>query len=125
MINIKKIKVIIGAVVLLLCSTVILILGNSGSVSDVGMMDNEQQLGTSFSDAKWEVTRQFDGYQTKLDPTKIANGANPQGQNTSANDKDRISVRRQGLELFPAGIATTTESGIKSLYTFRKRSVRI
>ena len=122
MINIKKIKVIIGAVVLLLCSTVILILGNSGSVSDVGMMDNEQQLGTSFSDAKWEVTRQFDGYQTKLDPTKIANGANPQGQNTSANDKDRISVRRQGLELFPAGIATTTESGIKSLYTFRKRS---
>lgn len=84
--------------------------------------DTEKALAASFPDAKWSVVSQFDGYQTKVDPSKIANGANPQGQNTSSNSRDRISSRKEGLALFPEGTASATESPIKSIFTFRKRS---
>lgn len=79
-------------------------------------------IGVATPDAIWTVVNKFDGYQTKADPTKVTNGANPQGQNTTANEGDRISVRQLGYELFPNGTATTTANPIKSLHTFRKRS---
>lgn len=79
-------------------------------------------IGEAYPDAQWTMIDSFSGYQTKLDETKIATGANGRGQNTSANDGDRISVRNLGYTLFPAGEASTTESAIESIHTFRKRS---
>ena len=46
----------------------------------------------------WFIQSSFDGYQTKYDPSKISDGANPNGQNTSINEGDRISVRNLGYE---------------------------
>lgn len=76
----------------------------------------------SFPDARWIVTDTFQGYQTKNDPSKVNNGANPNGQNTSSNNGDRISIRKEGYELFPAGAASFATTDITSLHTFRKRS---
>jgi hypothetical protein len=79
-------------------------------------------LGGSGDDrASWVKFDSFDGYQTKADPQKITKGANPSGQNTYINDGDRISIRDLGYEIFPSGVATSTEEPIISLYTFRKR----
>ena len=87
---------------------------------------NNQTLGNSTSQGErggsWYIYDKFSGFQTKYDATKIDDGANANGQNTTINDGDRISVRNQGYELFPttATYATTT-GGIKSMHTFRKR----
>jgi hypothetical protein len=99
---------------LLLLATLIL----SGCTSLVGQ---EQILGAAsdFPDAQWYMVDKFQGYATKADPTKLPIGANPNGQNTSINDGDKISIRKYGTEVF--GQATTTESKIRSLHTFRKR----
>ena len=80
-----------------------------------------EMLGASFSDANWNVTSGFQGYQTKSDPSKVSDGANPMGQNTTSNNGDRISIRNTGYELFPAGTASTSESKVTSLHTFRMR----
>lgn len=76
-----------------------------------------------FSGGQWYVFNSFNGYQTKLDPSKIDEGANPQGQNTSVNSGDKVSIRKLGYELFPSS-ATYVESGnsVHSMHTFRKRS---
>lgn len=79
-----------------------------------------QDVGVAFPDSQWVTVKKFDGYQTKADPSKVSDGANPQGQNTLINDGDRISVRDFGYEVL--GTASTTEKEIKSLHTFRKRS---
>ena len=79
-------------------------------------------VGEAFPDAQWTVISSFQGYQTKLDETKIPDGANGRGQNTTANEGDRISVRNMGYTLFPAGTASSTENKIQSMHTFRKRS---
>lgn len=70
----------------------------------------------------WYIYPTFDGYQTKYDPSKVSEGANPQGQNTTIFDGDRIGVRQLGYDLFPTGgtLSTTTQP-ITSLHTFRKR----
>lgn len=78
-------------------------------------------LGGSFPNSQWFTVDKFDGYQTKADPSKVSDGANPQGQNTVINDGDRISVRDFGYDLFPSGTASTTVNPVTSLYTFRKR----
>ena len=69
--------------------------------------------------AQWFIYDKFTGFKTKADATKIDDGANPNGQNTIINDGDRISIRDFGYELF--GVASTTESEITSLHTFRRR----
>lgn len=79
-------------------------------------------IGEAYPDAQWTVIDKFQGYQTKLDETKIPDGANGRGQNTTANEGDRISIRNMGYELFPAGTASTSENKIQSIHTFRKRS---
>lgn len=84
--------------------------------------NNEQTLGANYDqNSQWFYYNSFSGYKTKLDPSKLADGDNPQGQNTSIFDGDRIGVRQLGYEVFPEGEATTSTSSIKSLHTFRRR----
>lgn len=66
--------------------------------------------------------QKFLGFYTKDDPTKIPDLAFPNGQNTTPNQGDRISIRAYGYELFPNGVAfsSVTEPS-KSLWTFHKR----
>lgn len=78
---------------------------------------------TSFPDASWVMISNFSGYQTSADPSKIADGANPQGQNTTVNDGDRISVRGFGTEIFPSvDTASSSESPITGTHVFHKRN---
>lgn len=84
--------------------------------------NSDDIIGEAYPDAQWTIIDSFNGYQTKLDETKLPQGANGRGQNTTANNGDRISVRNLGYELFPAGTASTTEDAIQSIHTFRKRS---
>lgn len=83
----------------------------------------EPTLGLAEPNSQWSIIKSFDGYQTNIDPTKVSDGANPQGQNTSINEGDRVSIRNKGLQILPSSAtASTTEQAIKSLHTFRKRS---
>jgi len=85
--------------------------------------DKEYEVvGLSNPGAKWFVVKGFNGYQTKIDLSKLPNGANGMGQNTTANDGDKISIRDVGIELFPDGTASTTEKRISSVHTFRKKT---
>lgn len=78
---------------------------------------------SSYPGSSFISIESFSGYQTKSDPTKVSDGANPMGQNTTVNDGDRISIRKAGFEMFPNTIeATSTEQKIQSVHTFRKRS---
>ncbi|NCC88433.1 MAG: hypothetical protein EOM05_11335, partial [Clostridia bacterium] len=43
----------------------------------------EQLLGASFPESQWMHFNQFSGYQTDVDPEKVLDGSNPQGQNTT------------------------------------------
>lgn len=80
-------------------------------------------LGLSQPDSQWFVYNNFTGYKTKNDPNKIDDGANPQGQNTSVNNGDRISIRDFGYQIFPSTItASSSAINITSIHTFRKRS---
>jgi len=82
-------------------------------------------IGVSVPDSKWFTvgdSERFVGYQTKEDPSKVQNGANPQGQNTTINNGDRISIRNMGYEVFPSSTLLTSDNRITSLQTFRKRS---
>jgi len=101
---------------------IIACLGIALSVPDNNILGTNPILGEAYPDAQWTVIDSFQGYQTKLDETKLPNGANGRGQNTTANDGDRISIRNLGYELFPVGTASSTEDNINSLHTFRKRS---
>jgi len=75
---------------------------------------------SSFPNARWFIVDTFAGYQTKQDPSKVSTGANPYGQNTIMNDRDRISARPFGYEV--VGEFSGTEEPITSLHTFRRRS---
>ena len=68
---------------------------------------------------EWLIVNQFNGYQTKSDPTKIADGGNPMGQNTIINDGDRVSVRNFGYTVL--GTLSATQERIQSLHTFHRR----
>lgn len=89
--------------------------------SGCAQMTQGDMLGASsdFPDAQWYVVDKFQGYATKADPTKLPVGANPNGQNVTVNDGDKISIRKYGTEIL--GQATTTENAITSMHTFRKR----
>ena len=84
-----------------------------------------QQIGVADENAEWTIVGDdevFTGYHTKSDPSKVAMAANPQGQNTVINDGDRISIRKEGYELFPeSGTLATSTENIKSMHTFRRR----
>ena len=111
--NLKKISAVLG----------LIILGGAGALGVATTNPSpELEMGASYPDAKWAVVSQFDGYQTNVDPTAVSDGANPQGQNTTANERDRISVRKLGYEVFPTGDASADTDKITSSYTFRKRS---
>ncbi len=75
---------------------------------------------SDFPGSTWYTVNSFQGFQTKIDPSKISNGGNPNGQNTTVNNGDRISVREFGYEVL--GTVTSTEDSITSLHTFRKRN---
>ena len=82
----------------------------------------EESFGANFPDAQWVVVDGFTGYKTKIDPQKIDDGANPQGQNTTINEGDRISIRNLGYDLLPSdGTLATSSARITSMHTFRKR----
>lgn len=98
--------------------TVLLILGVGCTNKTTG--EPIELLGGSTPDAQWQSVSSFEGFQTKGDPTKIGNGANPNGQNTVINNGDRISIRDFGYSL--VGAASTTPNYVHSLHTFRKRS---
>lgn len=74
---------------------------------------------------KWVSNGKFLGFQTLFDPSKIADGANPGGQNTSVNEGDRVSTRPYGYASFSTPVGTPDDYGgqanISSLHTFRKR----
>ena len=53
---------------------------------------------SDFPDAQWYIVDKFQGYATKADPTKLPVGANPNGQNVTVNDGDKISIRNEGTE---------------------------
>lgn len=71
---------------------------------------------------RWKVFSSFTGLQTKADPTKVDDGASVNGQNTTVNSGDRISVRDLGYSVFPAGNTDNTQEPITSNHVFRKRS---
>ena len=103
----------------------ILVIGSLGGMFFRAIEESKKEkpiLGVSFPDATWTVIKAFSGYETKSDPSKVSNGANPMGQNTTANNGDRISIRNSGYELFPEGTASTSLNKVTSLHTFRKRS---
>ncbi len=85
-------------------------------------ISQDNVLGIAEPNTDWFHVNSFSGYQTDVDPSKVPKGANPMGQNTTANNRDRISIRQSGLDLFPAGTASSTEEAITSLHNFRKRS---
>jgi len=86
----------------------------SGCVSD--------SLGTSESGAVWIPFEEFQGYYTKRGADKVPDGASPNGQNTSANYGDRISIRQAGYDIFPdSDPASATTTGIGTMHTFRRR----
>lgn len=88
---------------------------------NIGVNDN--LLGGTFPDAQWYNFTEFTGYQTDVDPEKVGDGSNPQGQNTSAFETDRFGVRDYGFENFPSTAeASTTLGKISSIHNFRKRN---
>ena len=77
---------------------------------------------SNFQDHKWVTVKEFKGLQTKFDPTKIEDGANANGQNTSVNNGDRITLRNLGYEIFPSTASLSLNNiPVNSLWTFRKR----
>jgi len=94
--------------------------GCSSASEDPLLVD--QQLGTAESGSQWINYDTFQGFQTRVDAEKVPDGANVNGQNTTANRGDRISIRDKGYEIFPSTAtqsATTTPVG--SIHTFHLR----
>ena len=86
----------------------------------------EQTFGTAYesgNNAQWYNYTTFTGFQTNVDPTKLPDGGNPAGQNTTINNGDKVGLRKLGYEVFPntESISTSTNA-INSLHNFRKRS---
>lgn len=72
------------------------------------------------SPTKWVKFSKFTGFQTKFDASKVDDGANVNGQNTTINDGDRISIRNWGYERFPTDFVGINTPGT-SMHTFRRR----
>jgi len=92
------------------------------SVQSPKLTTNNEDFTTGASSPRsnWTTIKAFNGFYTKLDETKIPDGANGRGQNTTSNQGDRISIRNQGTELFPVtDTASTTIQRISSMHNFR------
>jgi hypothetical protein len=89
---------------------------------NIDMIGGTMVGGGSYPNSKWVNIGSFSGYQTDIDETKLPDGANGRGQNTTTNSGDRISLRKNGLSLFPTGDASTTNEDINTLHTFRKKT---
>ena len=79
----------------------ILVIGSLGGMFFRAIEESKKEkpiLGVSFPDATWTVIKAFSGYETKSDPSKVSNGANPMGQNTTAN------LKRSNYALAPPGL---------------------
>jgi len=73
---------------------------------------------------KWIKIDTFAGLETKIDPSKATDGACIGGQNTSSNETDKISTRKQGFSLFASASSIsgiTAGDSFKSVHVFRKR----
>lgn len=94
-----------------------------GGISAPASTDTQEAVfGTSESGAQWVNIDTFQGYQTKYDQEKISDGAAANGQNTTPNETDRISIRDLGYTLFPESATySTTNTKVGTLHTFRKR----
>ncbi len=90
-----------------------------GSVEEFPLFSEEELILGAEQPSSWFSYNEFTGFKTKADPTKLDNGANPNGQNTVINDGDRVSVRTFGNTIF--GAASTTETFVGGLHTFRRR----
>lgn len=115
----KKIKIVLvtGLVVALGLSALLAFTRTQSPKTDA--LESDLIVGSSVPDATWMMIDKYTGFSTKQDPSKIENGANPNGQNTEINDGDRISIRDYGYTIL--GTATTSQDYINSLYTFRRR----
>lgn len=85
------------------------------------VVQDDNAIGIANTDSSWIMIDKFSGYQTKVDETKLPDGANGRGQNTTTNEGDRISIRENGIELFPEGTASTSDEAINTMHTFRKK----
>jgi hypothetical protein len=85
------------------------------------MAKKQEDLLRFESRGEWVVIDKFDGWQTDVDPTKIKDGSNPEGQNTTVNNVDRVSVRNVGFEPFPTNFSSILTLPVTSLHTFRRR----
>ena len=84
-------------------------------------------MGIEPRNSKWVIYPQnpgadFLGFMTKDDPSRLPDLAAPNGQNTTTNRGDRISIRNFGYDLFPtSGTLSTTTSPTRSMWTFHLR----
>ena len=114
----KKLKLIPILACLAIFGIIILLFNKNAKLGA-----NNEDLGVSSPRSQWTIVRNFQGYFTKLDETKIPDGANGRGQNTTANNGDRISIRTQGNEIFPStDTASTTIQRINKIHTFRTKN---
>lgn len=76
--------------------------------------------------SKWQIFPdggKFAGFFTDEDPSQIPELASPNGQNTTVNDGDRISIRDYGYSIYPStATLNATQEPTPSLWTFHKRS---
>lgn len=64
----------------------------------------------------------FKGYFTDVDASRVPDLGAPNGQNTTPNEGDRISIRDYGFSIFPStATLSTTLSPTTSAWTFHKR----
>lgn len=109
--------------IIIALSTLVIITTGLFALLNKTQSPNETPLGgAEYPNSKWFDIMSFSGYQTSVDETKLPDGANGRGQNTTSNSGDRISLRENGIALFPAGTASTSDSAIKTLHTFRKKT---
>lgn len=119
MVRLTKKHLLIAFLTIAVCAVALFF---SKKQADTGVLEAEVGVGVSTPNSQWTVIKQFNGYFTKTDETKIPDGANGRGQNTTANQGDRISIREQGLEMFPnTETASNTIQRISKIHTFRTK----
>lgn len=83
-------------------------------------------MATQPADAKWVIfpdPNKFIGFFTDEDASQIPELASPNGQNTTVNEGDRITIRDYGFDIFPStATLSVTAEPTPSLWTFHKRS---
>jgi len=121
--NIKRLLILIG--VLGTFAILALVFSFQNTTNETTLEEDTVVGAVSYQGERggnWYIYDTFSGFQTKYDATKINDGANPNGQNTTINDGDRISLRNEGYELFPTTATyADTANPITSMHVFRTR----